>query len=152
MVLSIFLNANKTKIYFKPQLFNSRDRLFHKKRYKWLKLFLNSVRMLLNIIFSFLEILVYFRSCNLENQPVFSPPIYRQLHSKFGLLALFCISMKRLELIFLKSPHKIFMMYIIRSETFIEIDSLQHLKISRPTYPTNLLKICVKTFTVLTLC
>ena len=28
-------------------------------------------------------------------------------------------------------------MYIIRSETFIEIDSLQHLKISRQTYPTN---------------
>ena len=32
-------------------------------------------------------------------------------------------------------------MYIIRSETFIEIDSLQHLKISRQTYPTNLSKI-----------
>ena len=38
------------------------------------------------------------------------------------------------------------------SETFIEIDSLQHLKISRQTYPTNLSKICVITFTVLTLC
>ena len=32
-------------------------------------------------------------------------------------------------------------MYIIRSETFIEIDLLQHLKISRQTYPTNLSKI-----------
>ena len=42
-------------------------------------------------------------------------------------------------------------MYIIRSETFIEIDSLQHLKISRQTYPTNLSKICVSTFTILTL-
>ena len=40
------------------------------------------------------------------------------------------------------------------SETFItsgKIDSLQHLKISRQTYPTNLSKICVTTFTVLTL-
>ena len=38
------------------------------------------------------------------------------------------------------------------SETFIKIDSLQHLEISRQTYPTNLSKICVTTFTVLTLC
>ena len=28
-------------------------------------------------------------------------------------------------------------MYIIRSETFFEIDSLQHRKISRQTYPAN---------------
>ena len=61
-----------------------------------------------------------------------------QLHSKFGLLALFCISLKRFERIFLRSLHIIFIMYIIRSETFIEIESLQHLKIS--------------IFTVLTLC
>ena len=61
-----------------------------------------------------------------------------QLHSKFGLLALFCISLKRFERIFLRSLHIISIMYIIRSETFIEIDSLQHLKIS--------------IFTVLTLC
>ena len=38
------------------------------------------------------------------------------------------------------------------SETFIKIDSLQHLKISRQTYPTNRSKICVTTFTVLKLC
>ena len=121
-----------------------------------------------------------------------------QLHSTFGLLALFCISLKRLERIFLKSLHTIFRMYviqclklslrlihfntlkfqdktilrtgqisalqhslfshiifimnIIRSETFIEIDSLQHLKILRQTCPTNLSKLCVITFTVLTLC
>ena len=37
------------------------------------------------------------------------------------------------------------------SETFIKIDSLQHLEISRQTYPTNRSKICVTTFTVLTL-
>ena len=38
------------------------------------------------------------------------------------------------------------------SETFIKIDSrLQRLKISRQTCPTNLSKICVRTFTVLTL-
>ena len=43
-------------------------------------------------------------------------------------------------------------MYIIRSETFIEIDSLRHLKISRQTYPTNLSKIYVTASTVLTLC
>ena len=34
------------------------------------------------------------------------------------------------------------------SETFIEIDSLQHLEISRQTYPTNRSKICFTTFTV----
>ena len=33
------------------------------------------------------------------------------------------------------------------SETFIKIDSLQHLEISRQTYPTNRSKICVTTFT-----
>ena len=49
-----------------------------------------------------------------------------QLHSKFGLLALFCISLKRVERSFLKSLHIIFIMYIIMSETFIKIDSLQH--------------------------
>ena len=43
-------------------------------------------------------------------------------------------------------------MYIIMSETFIEIDSLQHLEISRETYPTNRSKIRATTFTVLTLC
>ena len=37
------------------------------------------------------------------------------------------------------------------SETFIEIDAPQHLKNSRQTYPTNLSKICVTTFTFLTL-
>ena len=51
-----------------------------------------------------------------------------------------------------ETTHIIFIMYIIRSETFIEIDSLQRLKISRQTYATNLSKICVITFTVLTLC
>ena len=55
----------------------------------------------------------------------------------------FSISLKRLERIFLKSLHIIFIMYIMRAETFIEIDSLQHLKISRQIYPTNLSKICV---------
>ena len=34
------------------------------------------------------------------------------------------------------------------SETFIKIDSLQHLEISRQTYPTNRSKMCVTTFTV----
>ena len=38
------------------------------------------------------------------------------------------------------------------SVTFIKIDSLQHLEISRETYPTNQSKICVTIFTVLTLC
>ena len=38
------------------------------------------------------------------------------------------------------------------SETFIKIDSLQHVEISRQTYPTNWSKICATTFTVLTLC
>ena len=37
------------------------------------------------------------------------------------------------------------------SETFIKIDLLQHLEISRQTYPTYRSKICVTTFTVLTL-
>ena len=35
------------------------------------------------------------------------------------------------------------------SETFIKIDSLQHLEISRQTYPTNRSKICVTTFTAI---
>ena len=38
------------------------------------------------------------------------------------------------------------------SETFIKIDSLQHLEISRKTYPTSRSKILAITFTVLTLC
>ena len=38
------------------------------------------------------------------------------------------------------------------SETFIKIDSMQHLEISRQTYPTNLSKIRATTFTALTLC
>ena len=36
--------------------------------------------------------------------------------------------------IFFTSLHIIFIMYIIMSETFIKIDSLQHLEISRQTY------------------
>ena len=51
-----------------------------------------------------------------------------------------------------KSLHIIFKMYIIMSETFIEIDSLQHLEISRQTYPMNQWKICITAFTVLTFC
>ena len=61
------------------------------------------------------------------------------------------ISLKRLERIVLKSLHIIFIVYIMRSETFIEIAPLQHLKISRQTFHTSLSKICVTTFTVLTL-
>ena len=61
------------------------------------------------------------------------------------------VSLKRLERIFLKSLHIMFIMYIIRSETFTEIDALQHVKISRQAYPTNLSKIGVKTFSILTL-
>ena len=37
------------------------------------------------------------------------------------------------------------------SETFIKIDSLEHLVISRETYPTNRSKIPAITFTVLTI-
>ena len=71
---------------------------------------------------------------------------------KIWTLAVFCISLKRLERIFLKSRHIIFIMYKIMSETFINIDSLQHIEISRQTYPTYRSKICVTRFTVLTLC
>ena len=52
-----------------------------------------------------------------------------QLCSKFWLLALFWISLKRLYRIFFKLHHTIFMM----SKTFIKIESLQHLEISRRT-------------------
>ena len=38
------------------------------------------------------------------------------------------------------------------SETFMKIDSLQDLEISRQTYPTNRSKILATAFTVLTLC
>ena len=37
-------------------------------------------------------------------------------------------------------------MYVIKPETFIEIDSPQHFKISRQTYPTNHYKDYVKRF------
>ena len=57
------------------------------------------------------------------------------------MVRIFCISLKRLERIFLKSLHITVIMYIIMSETFIKIDSLQHLEISRETYPTNRSKI-----------
>ena len=53
---------------------------------------------------------------------------------------------------FFKSLHIIFRMYIIMSETFIKIDSMQHLEILRQTYPTNRSKIRATKFTVLTLC
>ena len=59
------------------------------------------------------------------------------------------MSLKRLESLFLKS---LYIMYIIMSETFIKIDSLQHLEISSQTYPTNRSKIRATTLTVLTLC
>ena len=49
--------------------------------------------------------------------------------------------------IFFKSLHIIFIMYIIMSETLIKIDSLQHLEISRQTYPMHLSKIRATTFT-----
>ena len=42
--------------------------------------------------------------------------------------------------------------HLIMSGTFIKIDSLQHLEISRQTYPTNRSKIRATAFTVLTLC
>ena len=38
------------------------------------------------------------------------------------------------------------------SKTFIKIDSLEQLEISRQTYPTDRQKIRVTTFTVLALC
>ena len=68
---------------------------------------------------------------------------------KIWTFSFFCISLKRLERIFLKSRQIIFIMYITMSETFINIDLLQHLEISRQTYPTNGQKIRATTFTVL---
>ena len=38
------------------------------------------------------------------------------------------------------------------SKTFIKIDSLQRLEMSRQTYPTSRSKIRATTFTVMTLC
>ena len=55
-----------------------------------------------------------------------------QLHSKFCLLALFWISLKRLDRFLFKPHHIIFMLYIM-PETFIKIDSLSYLEISRQT-------------------
>ena len=69
-----------------------------------------------------------------------------QLHSKFGLLALFCVSLKRLQRFFKKSLHLFFTMYIIMSETLIKIDSLQHLEILRQPYPTNRSKMTLCKF------
>ena len=47
------------------------------------------------------------------------------------------LGLGRLDRCFLKSLHIIFIMYIIMSETFIKIDSLQHLQLSSETYPMN---------------
>ena len=47
---------------------------------------------------------------------------------KIWTFSAYCIALNRLERIFLNSLHIIFIMYIIRSETFIDIDLLQHLK------------------------
>ena len=45
-----------------------------------------------------------------------------------------------------------FIMRIIKSETFIKIDSLQHLEISRQAYLSNRSKIHAIIFTVLKIC
>ena len=59
------------------------------------------------------------------------------------------LGLGRFDRCFLKSLHIIFIMYIIMSETFIKIDSLQHLQISSETYPMNpRSKIRATTFTV----
>ena len=54
-----------------------------------------------------------------------------QLYSKLWLLALFCISLERLNRILFKPHHKIFTIYITVSETLVKIDSLQYLKDKR---------------------
>ena len=77
--------------------------------------------MLLNIIFRCLEILAYFGFAVLKTNLF--------CHHLSLLLALFCISLKRLYRVFFKPHHIIFTMYIKMTETFSEIDSLQHLKI-----------------------
>ena len=90
------------------------------------KLILSNIRRLLNIICRCMEILVYFLYCVPEKWHVFSPPVWVQLYSKFWLLALFCVSLKRLDRGLFKPHRIIFMMYIIMSEIFIKIDSLKH--------------------------
>ena len=65
-----FKNSNKTKIHFKPYIFNRRDTMFNTKSpksSKWLTLILGSFRRLLIIIFRYWEILVYFLSCDPGN-------------------------------------------------------------------------------------
>ena len=48
------------------------------------------------------------------------------------------LSLKRLDRISLFKPyHTMFMMNTLMSENFVEIDSLQHLEILRPTLPTK---------------
>ena len=65
--------------------------------------------MLLNGARKFWYILVL---AILKTSPFSHHLLGMQLHSKFGVLALFCISLKGLERIFLKSLHIIFIMYI----------------------------------------
>ena len=60
--------------------------------------------------------------------------------------------MEGLILGILRYLHIIFIMYIILSETFIKIDSLQHLEISRQNLSYEPVKIHATAFTVLTLC
>ena len=62
------------------------------------------------------------------------------------------VSLELLDIILFKPHQIIFMIYGILFETFVKIDSMQHLKISRQTEPTSRLEIRVLTFPVLTLC
>ena len=86
------MNSNKTKTYFKPYIFNNRDKLFNKKSSKWLKLILSSVkRLLLKYHISMqgnFGVFPFLRSWKLTCFN-FSPPVWVQLYSKFWLLALF---------------------------------------------------------------
>ena len=63
-------------------------------------------------------------------------PISCTLHA-VELLALSCISQKRLDKILFKPHHTISMMYILVSATFIEIDSLQHLDMTGFAHQKN---------------
>ena len=49
----------------------------------------------------------------LKTNLFFSPPFWMQIYSKFWLLAVFCISLERLDRILFQPHHKIFTMYNI---------------------------------------
>ena len=117
---SICLNSNKIQIYFKPYIFNSRDKMFNKQfqlTQITLKQRQNSGEFWCIFFLAILKtnlISQHLSTCNF---------ILNFDFQRFSVL-----SLKRLIRILFKPHYIISMMYITMSATSTKIDSLQHLK------------------------